>query len=77
VELTKSAGVPAQLLRSVIDDTRMASALIARITYDVSPRGTLDRSAEQPWIVSHAPWDGPAGPIPSDEVFYPARRRAG
>jgi len=70
MELDNATGLPALLFRSVVDDTRMAAAVIARVTYLVGAGGQLQRSEEQPWGVSPAPWVGPAGPMPSDDVFY-------
>ncbi len=70
MDLTNQTWLPAFLLRTVIDEQRIASAVFARITYDIQPDGTLARTAEQPWIVSRPPWEGPKGPMPSDEVFY-------
>ena len=70
MNLTNQTGLPAFLMRTVIDEQRIASAVFARITYDIRLDGTLARRAEQPWIVSRPPWDGPKGPMPSDEVFY-------
>src|SRR5664279_1318535 len=69
MELTNLAGVPGYLFRTVIDDTRLAAAVIARVTYQVNEDGTLARTAEQPWILSAAPWDAPVGKMPSDQVF--------
>lgn len=70
MNLTNETGFSAFLMRTVIDEQRIASAVFARITYDVRSDGSLARAAEQPWIVSRPPWDGPKGPMPSDEVFY-------
>jgi hypothetical protein len=70
MELTNQTGLPAFLMRTVIDERRIAAAVFARISCDIRPDGTLARCAEQPWIVSRPPWDGPKGPMPSDEVFY-------
>lgn len=69
MELANDTGIPAILYRTVIDEHRMASALVARVTYKIAPDGRLTRDAEQHWIVSKAPWQGPAGPMHSDEVF--------
>lgn len=69
MQLTNETGLPAFLYRTVIDEHRMAAALIARVTYRIGPDGKLARDQEQPWIVSKGPWDGPAGPMHSDEVF--------
>ena len=70
MNLTNETGLPAFLMRTVIDEHRIASAVFARITYDIGADGRLSRRAEQPWIVSRPPWDGPKGPMPGDEVFY-------
>jgi hypothetical protein len=70
MKLTNQTGLPAFLMRTVIDEQRIAAVVFARISYDIRPDGTLARRAEQPWIVSRPPWDGPRGPMPSDEVFY-------
>jgi len=69
LELVNPTGLPALLFRTAIDETRMAAAVVARVTYDLRPGGYLTRAEAQPWRVSDAPWDGPAGPMPSDEVF--------
>jgi len=70
MELTNLADVPGYLFRTVIDDTRLAAALIARVTYQITVDGSLTRTADQPWILSSAPWDGPVGKMPSDQVFH-------
>jgi hypothetical protein len=70
MELTNLADVPGYLFRTVIDDTRLAAALIARVTYHINADGSLTKTADQPWILSSAPWDGPAGKMPSDQVFH-------
>lgn len=70
MELTNHTGLPALLMRAAIGEDRIAAAAFARISYDIRPDGRLARRAEQPWIVSRPPWEGPRGPMPSDEVFY-------
>lgn len=59
---------PAMLLTTVIDETRMGGAMIARVTYDLRD-GKLTPAAEQPWIVSADPWDSPFGPFEADQPF--------
>jgi hypothetical protein len=59
---------PAMLLTTVIDETRMAAAMIVRVTYEVR-EGNLVPSNEQPWIVSIEPWDSPLGPFEADQPF--------
>src|SRR3569623_182697 len=70
MELANVTGFPALLFRTAIDQTRRAAAVVARVSYRIAPGGQLTRAEEQPWGVSRAPWEGPAGPMPSDEVFY-------
>jgi hypothetical protein len=70
MELENHTRFPAILFRSGIDEDRLAAAVVARITYDLLPTGELLPAAEQPWKVSAPPWDGPRGPMESDEVFY-------
>jgi len=70
IELLNPTGVPALLFRTAVDETRMAAAVVARVTYDLARDGSVRRAEIQPWGVSASPWDGPAGPMPSDEVFY-------
>jgi hypothetical protein len=69
MKFTNLAAVPAILNRTVVNETRLAAALVARITYRIE-KDTLVRDEEQPWIVSAPPWDSPEGPMPSDEVLY-------
>jgi len=70
MELANGTGLPALLFRTVADEARMAAAVVARVTYDITPDGQLTRAEAQPWGVSREPWEGPAGPMPSDAVFY-------
>jgi len=70
MELLNPTGLPALLFRTALDETRMAAVVVARVTYHVARDGSLTRAEGQPWGVSASPWDGPAGPMPSDEVFY-------
>jgi hypothetical protein len=59
---------PASLLTTIIDDTRMGAAMIARVTYDLR-RGQLTPCAEQPWLVSLEPWESPFGEFEADQPF--------
>lgn len=70
IELANPTGLPALLFRTAVDETRMAAAVIARVTYDIAAGGQLIRAEAQPWGVSREAWEGPAGPMPSDEIFY-------
>lgn len=69
MRLENATGLPAQLFRTIVGQDRIAAALVARVTYDLR-EGKLERSDEQPWIVSPGPWEGPEGPMGSDEVLY-------
>lgn len=69
MELTNATGFPALLNRGILDDSRVIASVIARMTYDLTPDG-LRVAEEQPWIVSPAPWECPAGPtLEGDQVF--------
>lgn len=70
IELANPTGLPALLFRTTVDDTRMAAAVVARVTYDIGADGNLTRAEQQPWMVSRGEWEGPAGPMPSDDIFY-------
>jgi hypothetical protein len=70
MELVNLANVPAMLTRTVVNETRMAAALVARMTYRIEKGNNLVPSEEHSWLVSAAPWNGPEGPMPSDEVLY-------
>ncbi|HVT09945.1 MAG TPA: DUF2169 domain-containing protein [Polyangia bacterium] len=68
MELRNRTPFPAAIFRTVIDDNRLAAAVVARITFNLVD-GKLVASSEHPWIVSGPPWDGPQGKMDSDEVF--------
>jgi hypothetical protein len=68
MELTNRTPFPAAIFRTVIDENRFAAAVVARITFDLLD-GKLAVAPEHPWIVSGPPWNGPQGPMDSDEVF--------
>lgn len=68
MDLDNRARFPARILTTVIGETRMAAAVIARVTYDVRD-GNLTPSDEQPWIVSVEPWESPLGPFEADQPF--------
>jgi hypothetical protein len=69
MQLVNRTPFPADLFRTVIDQTRIGAALLARITFDVR-NGVLTPSGEQIWRVSGPPWDSPYGQMDSDEVLY-------
>src|ERR1700743_2358530 len=60
---------PARLFRSPLEGDRFAAALVARVTFDLTPGGPVP-AADQPWIVSHGPWTSPRGPADGDALFY-------
>jgi len=69
MELENRTRFPAGIFRSVIDDERFAAAVVARVTFDLTPDGPRV-AAVQPWIVSAAPWTSEHGQMDGDEVFY-------
>jgi hypothetical protein len=68
MEFLNDTPCPARLLRTVIDRTRIAAAVVARATYDFAS-GALVCSPEQPWKVSVEPWSSPAGLMDGDVPF--------
>jgi hypothetical protein len=69
MELVNRTPFPAGMFRTAVGDDRIAAAVVARVTYDLTASGLVP-SAEQPWKFSPAPWEGPYGPMDGDEVFY-------
>ncbi len=69
MELENLINVPAALFRSVIDENRFAAAVVARVTFDLAATDA-GPAAQQPWIVSAAPWKNEHGQMDGDEVFY-------
>lgn len=69
MQLENDTPLPAAIFRTVIDDTRMAAAIVLRVTYDFK-HGQLVVADDQVWPVSGPPFDGPQGPMDSDELFY-------
>jgi hypothetical protein len=69
MELDNHTRFPAGIFRTVIDQHRIAASVLVRITFDIRDE-LLVPSAEQVWLVSGPPWEGPQGPMDSDEVFY-------
>ncbi|HET6147893.1 MAG TPA: DUF2169 domain-containing protein [Polyangia bacterium] len=70
MELDNQTRFPAGIFRSVIDENRFAAAVVARVTFDLTPSDQPRVAAEQPWIVSAAPWTNEHGQMDGDEVFY-------
>jgi hypothetical protein len=60
--------LPAELLRTVLDEERLSASVLSRATFDI--HGTqLVLAAEQPYIVSPAPWESPHGEFEADQAF--------
>jgi hypothetical protein len=70
VDFANQTRLPAHLVRGIVRGDEMFGSLVVRATWDIGPGGRLALAAEQPWRVSPGPWDGPAGPMPGDELFY-------
>jgi hypothetical protein len=68
VELENRTGWPAALFRAPLEDPRFAAALVARVTFQLTPAGPQP-SSDQPWIVSRGPWISPQGPVDGDALF--------
>ena len=70
MQLQNRTRFPANIFRSVIhlEERRFAAALVARVTFDLTPGGPKV-SEEQPWIISPGPWKTEHGPMDGDEVF--------
>jgi hypothetical protein len=68
MELINRTPYPAGLFRTVIDDKLFAASVLARVTYELTPRGLVP-SAEQVWQVSMQQWKSPYGLMEGDEVF--------
>lgn len=68
MDFENNTSFPAKLLTSVLDENRMAGAVIVRATFDLR-NGQLLPSAQQPWIVSLEPWESPLGPFEADQPY--------
>jgi hypothetical protein len=69
MELENQTPFPAALFRGCIDEERIAASLVVRRTFDLVA-GYLVRAPEEIWPVSGGPFDGPAGPMAGDDLFY-------
>jgi len=69
MELDNRTRFPAAMFRSVVDEYRLAAAVVARVTFDLTGDGPRAAGA-QPWMVSAAPWQSEHGQMDGDEVFY-------
>ncbi|MBZ5711707.1 DUF2169 family type VI secretion system accessory protein [Nannocystis pusilla] len=59
---------PAYLFRGCIEARKVLACAMLRVTYDIVD-GRLKPADDQPWGVSPAPWQGPYGPMPSDQRY--------
>ncbi len=69
MELENKTAIPSILWRTIIDDDRIAAAVVARITYDVV-EGNLAIAEDQIWQVSNAVWESPIGTLPPESCFF-------
>ena len=73
MELENHTAFPAMLYRTSLPEKdgkeRLAAAVIARVTYDLTDWGSVPRG-DQVWKLSGEPWEGPHGPMDGDEVFF-------
>lgn len=68
MELDNHTTCPAVLWRTIIDDDRIAAALVARITYHLAD-GQLALAEDQAWDISTAEWESPIGTLPPEDCF--------
>ena len=68
MKLKNDTRYPARLFRGCIDERRIVASTMVRVTYDLEG-GVLRPAEQQLWPVSPGPWDGPHGPMPSDQRF--------
>ncbi len=68
MQLHNHLPIHARLWRTILDDERIAAALVARLTYRIVD-GRLLLDPEQVWEVPSTPWDSPVGPLPPEDCF--------
>lgn len=69
MELENTTKVPAVLWRTIIDDNRIAAAVVARITYRII-EGHLYMAKEQAWQISDSEYDSPIGKLPPEDCLF-------
>jgi hypothetical protein len=69
MEIQNHTRFPADIFRAVVDEQKMAAALISRVTYNLEG-SRLVPAEKQIWQVSLSPWEGPQGPMEGDAIFY-------
>jgi hypothetical protein len=68
MKFVNRTSVPAALLRTTIDDERIAASAVARATFDLGG-GSPALAAKQTWAIHEAPAPTPYGPMEADGVF--------
>lgn len=68
MKLRNETALPARLLRTAIDDTRLMASVVVRVTYRLVGQ-QLVLHEEQPWEVSEKPQQSPQGPMEPDLPF--------
>lgn len=68
MQLDNQTNVSALLWRTVLDEDRIAAAVVARLTYRIED-DELIIDDDQPWVVSNEPWSSPAGLMLADDCF--------
>jgi hypothetical protein len=68
MELDNQTPVPAVLWRTILDQERIAAAVLARVTYRVVDRRLL-LDPNQAWILDKTQYESPIGPRPPEDCF--------
>ena len=68
MDVNNTTPYPHLLFRTALEDDKIASAIIVRVTYDVN-KGIATPAEKQEWPLSAGPWEGPYGPMEGDFVF--------
>lgn len=68
MELENHTPVPAVLWRTILDQERIAAAVLARLTYRVVDQQLL-LDPDQAWILDKTEYESPIGPRPPEDCF--------
>ncbi len=68
MKLDNSTPIPAVLWRTIMNQERIAAAVVARITYRVVD-GRLLLDHEQAWTIDKAEYESPVGSLPPEDCF--------
>lgn len=68
MELDNSTPIPAVLWRTIMDQERIAAAVVARATYRVID-GRLLLDHEQAWTIDKTEYESPIGRLPPEDCF--------